>query len=349
MAKRIIICSDGTWNTPDQRDNGVVRPTNVTKTALSIAARGTDGMLQKTFYDTGVGTEWYDKIRGGISGVGISKKIKEAYHFLVDYYEEGDELFFFGFSRGAYTVRSTVGLIRNCGLLKKENVRKIDEAYDLYRRHDDNSHPSSVEAELFRKTYSIDIRVKFIGVWDTVGALGIPVKKLNFLNNFLNVSFHDMKLSSYVDNAFQVLAIDERREAFEPCIWEQQEHASNQCLEQIWCSGTHSNIGGGYEDTGLSDISFEWMREKAKSCGLTFDDRAFIRRYPEQNIIILPKWDGVIRNSKTGIYNLMPDYIRPIGVHKGANELVSTSAWERFDKCPEYKSDCKNLAEYKLK
>jgi len=292
MAKRIVICSDGTWNIPDQMDHGEVRPSNVAKIALSVSPQGADGMPQKVFYDKGVGTEWYDKIRGGISGVGISQKIKEAYQYLIDCYEDGDEVFLFGFSRGAYTVRSTVGLIRNCGLLKRENARKIDEAYDLYRRRDDKSKPSSVEAELFRRTYSHDIRIKFIGVWDTVGALGIPVQKLDFLNHLLNVEFHDVNLSSYVDNAFQALAIDERREAFKPSIWERKDPDVKQRLEQVWFSGVHSNVGGGYENSELSDITFEWMREKARSCLLGLDDRSF----QDLNIELRPEWDGILRD-----------------------------------------------------
>src|SRR6266513_808409 len=111
MSKRIVICADGTWNTPDEKDHGKVCLTNVAKTALSIANKDSSGMQQLVYYDKGVGTDWYDHIRGGVSGVGISKIIKDAYQFLVDHFEDEDEVFFFGFSRGAYTVRSTDGFI----------------------------------------------------------------------------------------------------------------------------------------------------------------------------------------------------------------------------------------------
>lgn len=342
MPKRIVICADGTWNSPDQKDGGELHPSNVTKTALCIAPYDKNGKPQIVFYDKGVGTEWYDRIRGGVSGVGISRKIKQAYCFLVDNYENGDEVFLFGFSRGAYTVRSTVGLIRNCGLLHKENCDKIESAYDLYRRRDDKSHPAAIEAVLFRKTFSREIPIKFIGVWDTVGALGIPVKNLDVFNRLLNIEFHDVKLSSIVENAFQALAIDEMREPFQPCIWEQQNQTmGQQQMEQVWFTGVHSNIGGGYADSGLSDIAFLWMNDKAAACGLEFDCSAL----ETQNIEITPRWDGILRDSKTFFYKLFSDYIRPIGKAQSGNESVHPYAKKRFDDDSQrYKP--KNLREY---
>jgi hypothetical protein len=128
---------------------------------------------------------------------------------LIENYNVDDELFFFGFSRGAYTIRSTVGLIRNSGLLRPEYVHKVDAAYKLYRRRDDDSHPNAVESRLFRKSFAHadEIRVKFIGVWDTVGALGIPKIGFGILNALLKHrwSFHDVQLSRSVDYAYQAL------------------------------------------------------------------------------------------------------------------------------------------------
>jgi uncharacterized protein (DUF2235 family) len=337
MPKRIVVCCDGTWNTPDQKDRGEIRPSNVAKAALSIAPQDSNGMAQQVYYDKGVGTEWYDKIRGGISGEGISKNIRQAYVHLAENYEEGDEVFFFGFSRGSYTVRSAAGLIRNSGLLKRENLGRLDDAYKLYRRRDDKSHPSSVEAELFRKSYSREIEITFLGVWDTVGALGIPIEQFEITNKILDflygIQFHDIDLSSIVKNAFQALAIDERREAFKPCLWKQQPRARDQGqrLEQVWFAGVHTNIGGGYQCSGLSDCAFEWMRDRAKECGLGFDDAVFAR----QQIELTPKWEGwkgKLRNSKTGAYKLISDYIRPIGNTANANEAAHDTAVTRFNR-----------------
>ncbi len=341
MSKRIVICSDGTWNIPDQKDRGEVRPTNVAKMALSIAPEGTDDKIQRVFYDKGVGTGWgLNRWLGGAFGVGISKNIEDAYRFLIENYKDGDEIYLFGFSRGAYAVRSTAGLIRNCGLLKKEYANKYKDAYKLYRRRDNKSHPNSVEAQLFRKAYSHEVRIKFIGVWDTVGALGIPLGGLRFVNKLLGLEFHDVKLSSYVDNAYQALAIDERRKPFLPAIWEKQGHAIHQKLEQVWFAGVHSNVGGGYKDTGLSDIAFLWMKEKAELCGLSFDDTTL----KQLDIVIDPDWDGKLRNSKTGLYRLTGDHIRPIGQAKHANESVHSCAVIRYEKKPAYKPE--NLTEY---
>ena len=339
MAKRIVVCCDGTWNTPDEAEHGVATPTNVTKAALTVAPRDSKGIEQHVFYDKGVGTGVFDHLRGGAFGWGLSKKIKEAYQFVVANYDLGDELYFFGFSRGAYTVRSTVGFIRNSGLLKREFIDKLDDAYTLYRRRDDESHPRGIEAQLFRKSFSYEVRIKFIGVWDTVGALGIPLSGFRFLNK--RWAFHDVQLSTWVDNAYQALAIDEKRKPFKPAIWEQQADAGkvNQKLEQVWFAGVHTNVGGGYEDAGLSDIALLWMIQNAEACGLAFD-----QDYISRNI--KPNTLGVLRNSKTDLYRLMPDFIRPIGRGTNSHESVADSAVKRQKQAKDPAYDPGNLRQY---
>ncbi|TAK56355.1 MAG: DUF2235 domain-containing protein, partial [Dehalococcoidia bacterium] len=179
--KKIVICCDGTWSVPDRRcENGQLCATNVAKTALTVARHGADGCPQLAYYGRGVGTGKWDHWLGGLFGVGTSHNILDAYAYLIDTYRPGDELYLFGFSRGAYTVRSLAGLIRNCGILQPRFRDRIDDAYDLYRRRDPDSRPPSRESRLFRRSYSWEAdhepaRVQFIGVWDTVGALGIPV------------------------------------------------------------------------------------------------------------------------------------------------------------------------------
>jgi uncharacterized protein (DUF2235 family) len=163
--KRIVVCCDGTWNRPDQVHDGETCASNVTKIARCISPVDSLGVPQLVFYDKGVGTGQWDRLLGGAFGLGIKKKILDAYRFLVINYEPQDELFFLGFSRGAYTVRSTFGLIRNSGLLRPEFMHKLDDAYALYRRRDNASHPDAVESELFRRTYSREPRAKFMGVW----------------------------------------------------------------------------------------------------------------------------------------------------------------------------------------
>ena len=337
MKKRIVVCCDGTWNTPDEQDNGKPSPTNVVKTARTVADRDSGGFRQLVYYIEGVGTRWFDHLRGGAFGYGLSANIRQAYRYLVRHYQPGDEIFLFGFSRGAYTARSTAGLIRNCGLLRREHASRIDEAYAFYRRRDDASHPTGAEAQNFRRMYSHEIRIKFIGVWDTVGALGIPYGILRVFNR--RVEFHDVKLSSYVENAFQALAIDENRKFFVPAIWEAQASAVDQVLEQAWFAGAHSNVGGGYADSGLSDIAFLWMKNKAERCGLAFNEN-----YVEANIY--PNVSGVLRDSKTGMYRLIPEYLRPIGAVKEGSEAAHRSAVERMERRgkPVYKP--RNLVRY---
>lgn len=322
--KRIVVCCDGTWNRPDQVHEGAVCASNVTKIARCIEESDTNGIHQLVFYDKGVGTGYFDRLLGGGFGFGIKRKILDAYRFLIATYEPGDELFFLGFSRGAYTVRSTFGLIRNSGLLKPEFANKISDAYALYRRRDDASHPDAVESELFRRSYSTEPRARFIGVWDTVGALGLPVGGvLKFINR--PWSFHDMTLSSWVDNAFQALAIDERRKPFRPSIWEQSANANDQVLEQVWFAGVHSNIGGSYPDSGLSDITLLWMISKLEKCGLALSlDRLPPKGAPE------PNSSGTLYDSQTIWYKVtgLGDYVRAMG--EKAHESAASTAVDRL-------------------
>jgi len=330
MPKRLVVCCDGTWNYPDQ-----LGPTNVVKVALTVAPQDPAGVEQRVYYEKGVGTSRLDHLVGGAFGVGLSRNIKRAYSFLIATYEPGDELFFFGFSRGAYTVRSLFGFIRNSGLLRRECADRVDDAYKLYRRRDSASHPDAVESELFRKSFSYEPRAKFIGVWDTVGALGIPFGPLRILN--YPWRFHDVRLSRSVDYAYQALAIDERRRPFRPSIWEQNPSAAGQVLEQVWFAGVHSNVGGGYLNAGLSDIPLLWMVRKAEACGLAFD-RARLES------MVRPDPLGSLENSQTWYYKLMGgDFIRPIG--QKSNESASSSALARQDDAPSaYRPP--NLREY---
>jgi uncharacterized protein (DUF2235 family) len=337
--KRIVVCCDGTWNRPDQVHDGETCASNVTKIARCISPVDPLGIPQLVFYDKGVGTGQWDRLLGGGFGLGIKKKILDAYRFLVINYEPQDELFFLGFSRGAYTVRSTFGLIRNSGLLRPEFMDRLDAAYALYRRRDNASHPDAVESELFRRTYSREPRAKFMGVWDTVGALGLPVGGLlQFINK--PWSFHDMTLSSWVDNAYQALAIDEHRKPFQPSVWDRSANSNGQVLEQVWFAGVHSNVGGSYPRAGLSDITLLWMIAKAAACGLAIDRNCMAS-------VNNPKPDpfGTLYNSQTARYKIagLGDYIRPIG--QKANERAASSAVDRLND-PQSKYGPSNLKDF---
>lgn len=339
--KRIVIFCDGTWNTPDKLENGKYCQTNVVKMAGALCQSSADGTKQMLYYDTGIGSEGKltKRIFDGATGYGISGKILQAYRFVIMNYDPGDELFLFGFSRGAFTVRSLSGLIRNSGILKIENLNLVDKAFSIYHSRKPAYQPREIEATLFRKTYAVEetTRIKFIGVWDTVGALGNPlfVKSLLSRKN----EFHDTDLSSRVDNAFHALAIDEKRKNFEATLWHQQADTQNQVLEQVWFPGVHSDVGGGFKEneTGLSDIALQWMLEKAKSCNLNFD-----------KISINSDPTAEMHESYQGFYKLQKKLFRPLGAaeseHGNTNESLHPAVVERYKKNTAYRP--KNLEDF---
>jgi len=322
MPRRLAICSDGTWNEPQK-----MHVTNVVKIARAIRPRDRDGISQIVFYDRGVGTgNLADRLAGGALGEGIDKNISDAYRFLVHNYIRGDHLYFFGFSRGAYTVRSLVGLIRNCGLVRKKHADRLTEAYALYRSRKREDHPDRQKAVAFRKSFSRDVRVHFLGVWDTVGALGIPLRVFEDFNA-RKYSFHDTKMTSLVRHAYHALAIDERRKPFRPAIWSTKR--GRQSTEQAWFAGVHSDIGGGYRESGLSDKALFWMIDRATDCGLIFDERHLAG-------VLAREARDRLHNSYRGIYLPFGTRNRPMGV-TNRDEALHPSALERYEQRAGYR------------
>jgi uncharacterized protein (DUF2235 family) len=332
--KRIIICSDGTWNKPGDQYKGKTVRTNVQKIFEAICNEDSEGnekqkpIKQIKFYDQGVGSSGsrLSQIIDGITGHGLDDNILDAYKFIIWNYEVDDEIYLFGFSRGAYTVRSLAGLIRTAGLVKNNNLRLIKDAYNMYRNRDDNAqHPDGDKAEKFRALYSQpEVRIKFIGVWDTVGALGVPIKVLYNKSKYL---FHDTTLSSYVDFAYHALAIDEQRKNFQPALWQQSENVNKnkikQVLQQRWFTGVHSNIGGGYPDEGLSDVALQWLVDKAKEAGLSFEEGYLTAQ-------LKPNAHGEAYNSNSFPFSLLSKYIRPVMKTQDANEEIDPSVLQRI-------------------
>lgn len=319
--KRIAIFADGTWNSPEQGGT-----TNVLSMARAVKPVA-DGVDQVAFYDWGVGTD-RKQITGGISGVGIDKNIMDCYRFLVHNFNPGDQMFFFGFSRGAYTVRSLAGFIRNCGLLKREHAERIPEAYKLYRKRSKNSTPNAPAAMKFRKDYSIaDItEIEFVGVWDTVGSLGIPVPFWGTLgeHEFL---FHDLEPSKIVRHARHAVSIDENRVDFTPTLWD---HKPGVDVQQVWFSGVHSDVGGGYKESGLSHCAGRWMLQHATQCGLQFESHFEKSLKPDP----LDK----AHDERKGIYRARSEHVRVI------TGPVHASVKARWDKDAEkYRNKSKAL------
>mgnify|MGYP003627752679 FL=1 len=296
--KRIAIFADGTWNSPEQGG-----ATNVLKLARAVSPT-INGVNQIAFYDWGVGTD-RKRISGGITGAGIDKNIMDCYRFLIHNYDSGDEIYLFGFSRGAYTARSLGGLIRNCGLLKREHAERIPEAYRLYRQRTKSSHPDEPAPKSFRSSYAVADRTKinFVGVWDTVGSLGIPIPFWGTLGEkeFL---FHDTSPSKIILHARHALSIDENREDFTPTLWDNKPGFD---LQQVWFSGVHSDVGGGYKEQQLSDFACRWMVNQVTGFGLEFEPY-LLEAIKENN----PDRTDALHNERTGIYKLRGEYIRPI-------------------------------------
>lgn len=329
--KKIVICCDGTWNSPDETVDGVPCATNVVKVAQAVKAADTKGVEQVVFYDPGVGSSGGLGKRAweGATGTGLSRNILDAYRYLIRTYEPGDELFLFGFSRGAFTVRSLAGLIRNSGLLRPEAIDQVGKAYKLYRSRRKGATPRELEATLFRRTYAVAdvVSVKFIGVWDTVGALGNPIwgkSPLSLLN-----TFHDTGLSSTIENAFHAVSVDEKRRNFKECLWAQGKSApKTQTLEQAWFAGVHSNIGGGYPVTGLSNAALKWMVEKAKQCGLAFSPFK-----PALKVDSMEK----PQESWKGFFKVIPAYHRPVMKGENTNESIHPSLKDKYENDSSYK------------
>ena len=260
MPKNIVVFSDGTG-----QEGGEGNPTNIYKIFRMLENRTPD---QISFYDRGLGTGWR-KFGGNAFGSGISKNIKECYQFIFDNFESGDQIFLFGFSRGAATVRSLSGFIHMFGMLPKSRPELIDDAWKIYKV-DDEKIRKDKSSIFVSKHHNMWVRIRFIGVFDTVAALGVPNKFMSRVIDhapWMKHKFHDFKLSESVENAYQALAIDDERKTFHPIIWN-PEIKDYQKMEQVWFAGVHTDVGGGYEEQKLSDISLEWMIGKAQPCGL---------------------------------------------------------------------------------
>ena len=355
--KRLAIFLDGTWN--DVGDN-----TSVWRLRSLCAPIGSDQRDQLVYYDTGVGTQFGEKVRGGLYGYGIDEHVKKAYEWLVENYNDGDQIFIFGFSRGAFTARSLAGLISICGVLLPGTPLGVSQLYDRYRTIDRNkksirhlfddqakgtlSAPTREERWVLH--YSRNVEIEMLGVWDTVAAIDLPgLPKHNFLDPNLR---HDMK------NAFHALAIDEHRHRFAPTLWTQSSPAASgaphisrdfTAVEQRWFIGAHANLGGGYPSDLLPQIPLQWLAGKAAGLGLTFRE--------EVNVEARAHLDPIADSYGSfflGLYKrASKPYYRPIGsapeerdgyLVATINETIDASVFERWRSDTNYRPQ--NLADW---
>jgi uncharacterized protein (DUF2235 family) len=261
--KKIAFCYDGTWSHPKSKDGVSNTDTNVYKLYKALLTTAT----QSPRYDDGVGTDTsvVQHFLGGDFGEGLFSKIREGYTKIAHDYQDGDAIYLFGFSRGAYTARSISGMLSACGLPANLTDDAIDESFNTYRMAPGSPERAAAKANLAAKYGNRPVTIQMIGVWDTVGSLGIP--SLIGGVDPLRYGFLDTKLSAQVKSAYQAIAIDERRLSFPPTLWD-GEPAPGQTVEQMWFTGCHSSVGGGCPDSGLSDITLKWMLGKCKDQGL---------------------------------------------------------------------------------
>lgn len=271
----IVVCADGTWNRPEE-DIETDHATNVLKIARAIKPIA-QATKQQVFYDWGLGS-YHSSVTAGVAGSGIQKNIVDGYRYIVQNYTNGDNIYLFGFSRGAYTVRALCGLINNCGIIKRADAKLIERAWRIYKSKSDKYHPNGSSAKQFRADHCHRSRkVHFVGVWDTVGSLGIPFSIMGLLDG--RDEFYDTKMGSNVSIARHALAIDEQRQDFEPTIWDSRRTVD---LEQVWFAGVHSDVGGSYgpdEQTGtsVSDLPLAWMLGEASAAGLLVEPHVLAR------------------------------------------------------------------------
>jgi uncharacterized protein (DUF2235 family) len=333
MTKRIVICADGTWNRPEKNLKEDF-PTNVLRLARAIKPMAKDGLAQQVFYDWGLGS-YHDKAIAGTTGKGMHKNIMDDYRYIVQNYSDGDEIFLFGFSRGAYTIRALCGLINNCGILKRPEAALIQRAFNLYKRSGKAYSPSGEKSIAFRKQHSHRSReIHFVGAWDTVGAMGIPISFLGLFED--KDEFYDTKIGRNIKIARHALAIDEHRSDFEPTVWQRNDYMD---LQQVWFAGAHSNIGGSYkpdkDGSLLSDIALSWMRNEAGKAGLNIE--------PHLNSSLNKNPMATLHNSRRSFFRIKKKYYRPIDHEQGA-VLIHESVKQRWDKHSKYRPE--NLEDY---
>jgi uncharacterized protein (DUF2235 family) len=323
--KRIVLCADGTWNEPEQRDEetGRRRPTNVLKVARAVLPEARSGTEQVVFYLTGIGaeSEGIDKWTDGAFGRGMERNVRSLYRFLVFNYMPNDEVYLFGFSRGAFTVRTLAGFMNVVGLLEKEDEFYTPELYALYESSATTDSPQwkKAFAKVRRRRASPPIR--FVGVWDTVGSLGAP-GVLGQLFNRNKYKYHDIGLNPHIERAYHALAIDEQRGPFAPSLYVRPDGWRGE-LQQAWFPGYHSNVGGSLDPDGVANEALHWIVEKAEALGLEFDS-GYLGYY-------LPCFNSDLRDSMSLKYRLMRKHVRPIGANGAHGELLHQSALDRMN------------------
>ncbi len=324
--KRLVILCDGSW-----LEGESPRVSNVRRLARLLSPKGPDGIPQLVHYCAGPGPEEGFSAVGPVRfGAGLDREIQSIYRFLVLNYASGDDIFLFGACRGAYVARSVIGMLRNAWLLSKANEALIPQAYHVYRT---TWGADAENARDFRDARARELRIRFLGVWDTVGELGIPLALFPGFDASRHL-FHDTRLSRIIDHACHALAIDERRASLPPSIWRTRQERTR--TEQAWFSGSHADVCGGPRASGLATLTLRWMIAQAESAGLRIDQAAFA----ESDLV----------DADETVHGWIPPLQRSAGLtwreigRRNPDETLHPSAEQRFLREPEYRP--RNLREY---
>lgn len=269
--KRLAVFIDGTWNLPHNN-------TNVWRLRMLTETHGPQ-VPQLCFYHRGIGTSRTDRVRGAF-GKGINSRVRNCYAWLVEHYSPGDEIFIFGFSRGAYIARSLTGFIARCGLLTAGSPLSTDEVFERYRgtgrtaglhRPDSPAHEWPINTDPALRRYSHVADIAFLGLWDTVRYHDVPLGNIRGVSRNQNI-FHAIEPAPTVRRIRHALAIDENRSAYKPELLhpDTESLADRDRVEQRWFAGAHSNVGGGYRNDTLAMIPLAWMQRSAAEAGLEF-------------------------------------------------------------------------------
>ncbi|MCL1038506.1 DUF2235 domain-containing protein [Shewanella submarina] len=328
--RNLIVCCDGTWNNPQQEENGIPAPTNVVKLYNAISSEH-NGIEQLKYYHPGLGGEGTgikDKILDGVLGVNLKRHACSAYHWLAANFQSGDRIFLFGFSRGAFTVRCVAGML-NSGLVNLDNVgykdgwKNVDTFYEeVYRKG--NKHWIQ-DSAIPMHAQGSPCEVAFLGVWDTVGALGVPdnLKYVNWLwDSSKKWRFHDYGLGDNVLVARHAMALDEIRSSFTVSRWNNlNRHEGN--VRERWFPGVHADVGGGYAECELSNRALAWMMDEASD--IDIGNLGF--RHGWRNHIPSDP-NGVMHNSYKGVFSKLRSRPRNIPFIHPSTVLPE---WEEID------------------
>lgn len=377
---RLALLFDGTDNTPKDR-------TNVWRTHELLAKTDASGVVQIKKYIQGVGTEVGELAKGSIFGIGMSRKIREGYQWLVEHYQDGAEVYVFGFSRGAFAARSLVQMVATCGLTRPPVLREwsVEQTFDRYESISQQEtelvrpiwrlrywkeqpgdrpagwQPTPDDARLLDEAKVRVIKVRMAGLWDTVGAIGKDAAKNRDARTQKSGS-HNVRPTKAQEYGYQALAIDEHRPMFENTLWrtfvEQGQEAATMAryakyYEQRWFVGAHSDVGGGYGDDRLPDLSLRWMLDKAKALGLAFthavEPKADAWRAPVHDSFrafagsVLTIWDTLLPGDQRNYREIgrVPRSVSAASGTKGLlwsiNETIDESVLRRWTADPQYR------------